>query len=123
MRERHRRILLDLEHVLPVADPVLPETEGARSRVAGQEEEQQRGRILRGLPAPAATWTFRASLIGQTATQSRQLVHSGLQIASFCETGWRAMQTLSQSPQSMQLTGSRRIFAGDIHETSPSSAP
>ena len=75
--------------------------------------------IARRLPADIHS----APSAGQTATQSRQPVHSAERIVISLSTGSRAGQATAHFAQSMQMSGARLIRAGLKRANRPSSAP
>src|SRR5208283_5099874 len=78
----------------------------------------------RGFGAPSlGKPRYKAACAGQTATHSRQPVHSTDLMETSLSTGSDDGQALAHFAQSMQASGSRRIFAGLIHDVSPNSAP
>ena len=66
---------------------------------------------------------YNAPSAGQTATHSMQPVHSTDLMETSLSTGSDDGQAWAHFAQSMQGWGSRRIFAGLIHDVSPNSAP
>src|SRR5208337_3012537 len=64
-----------------------------------------------------------ASCAGQTATHSRQAVHSTERMLTSLSMGSAAGQAFAHLAQSMQGAGLRRIRTGLSQEVSPSKAP
>ena len=72
---------------------------------------------------PTGVLMVNVSFAGQTATHSRQLVHSAERIWMSLSTGSAAGQALAHLAQSMQVCGLRVIRNGLSHEASPRKAP
>src|ERR1019366_9741173 len=66
---------------------------------------------------------LRASFAGQTATHSRQPVHSADLIVTSWSTSSADGQALAHFAQSMQVSGLRRMRAGLKNDVIPSNAP
>ena len=67
--------------------------------------------------------TLSAPGTGHALTHSLQEMHSELVTTSAVATSTFIMQALSQRPQSMQASASRRMFRKLTLDSSPSSAP